>query len=268
MKLNMKPSRTRTIKNVLSSTVGKSADLFYGPPRQFIIFTNGRTGSNLLVSMLKKHPDITVTSEAFGEWQISDPAVRKRIHKEGAWTYFRKGMRRLGYEKIVGQKILYYHLGEKYGRAWGVPEISSIRDRILDDDDLLFIHLKRRDRLARLVSNRLANATGSWANSKYKRPVAINVTWAKRELDRMDHWERTFDELLPEGRTLRMDYEDLVSHMPGETSRVLGFLGARDLPLEPGLKRQNTKSIPEAITNYHELRRGLSGTKHEVLFRE
>lgn len=264
-----RPLCRNLVKDVLRATTGRAASLIAPPPQRFVILTNGRTGSNLLLALLKAHPRIRAHSEIFGEHQLEDRANRRRIRRRGALAHYRNALRPLGLERAIGLKMIYYQLERGYGEKRGVPDVWRVREAMLADPELRFIHLKRRDRLGRLVSNRLALASGRWEGGAYPgAPIEIDPAWARAELDRMEDWERAHDRLLPPERTLEMQYEALAADPQGEMDRVFRFLGLPPRPVRPPTRKQNTRPHRETVANYEELRSVFAGTAHAGLFAE
>ena len=222
----MRPIFSRLVKDALASTYGAAVGIVRPPAKRFMIFTNGRTGSNWLVSLLRDHPEIRVHSEIFGEHQIKHAAIRKLITKRGPAPYLASCFRRMTTENYVCIKMLYYNIDEDYGLKHGLTGLSSLRSAIFEDPGLAFIHLRRLNHVERLISNALATASGRFLNGKYPdQKIEIDLTWARSELDRMVEWEKQFDAALPKARTFKTSYEDLVAD-PGEVmTSIFEFLG-------------------------------------------
>ena len=250
-----RPAIANSIKDVMRMTTGFTGTVFSGQPERFIIFTNGRTGSNLLVSLLRAHPDIRVQSEIFGEYQLEDRLNRHLIKIRGSCAHFRNAFRPLALERMVGLKILYYQISKEYGEKRGVPDVASVRSEIEGDTKLKFLHLKRGNRMARIISNRLAVASGNWQYGAYlEQPIEIDVAWARQELESMVAWESAFDTWLPRERTLNMSYEELSGDKETVMRSVFDFLGARQVRVTSDLRKQATRPHHEVISNFEELR--------------
>lgn len=213
------------------------------------------------MSLLRDHPDIRVHSEIFGEYQINDPAIRGKIARKGPVKYMESCFRRMVTEDYVGLKMLYYNIEEQYGAKRGVMGLSSLKDPILNDPDLQFIHLKRLNHVDRLISNARARASGAFLNGKYlDDKIEIDLKWAREELDRMVAWEAQFDKSLPADRTFDTSYEELVADAGAVMAGVFDFLGCTPRPVTSPMKRQKGKPAAESISNYAELKSSLAGT--------
>jgi hypothetical protein len=62
---------------------------------------------------------------------------------------------------------------------------------------------------------------------------------------------------------LPVAYEDLLTMSGSLTSKLLEFLGASNVPLQPGTGKKETRSMNSVVSNIEELRLTLSGTKYE-----
>lgn len=262
-----RPYVTNIIKDVLRSSIGTANSLGKTKPTRFVIFTNGRTGSNLLVSLLNEHPKLRIHSEIFGEYQLEDHINRSRINRIGAELYFQNAFRPMVAERAVGLKCLYYHFNDRYGKIRGVPELSKVENLIQQDTDLKFIHLKRHDMLGCLISRYLASKSNNWEGGSYSRdPVDLDLKWAREELDRMVSWEQEFDSKLPQERTLTTSYEALVSNAQPVMDDIWSLLSLEPKEVQIRTKKQNTRPHSETIKNFEALRSALSGSKHAELF--
>jgi len=263
----MRPAPARLGKEFLASTIGAANSLRLGSPKQFIIFTNGRTGSNLLVSLLRSHPEFRIHSEIFGEYQLEDSIVKSWVNAIGPVKYFRRAFRRMVAENYVGQKVLYYNLDEAYGAKRGLLGLSALHKEIFERGNFYFIHLKREDKLARLLSNALAVNSGKFLNAEYpSESITVSPEWAKAELEQMDYWETRFDDLLPPERTYSLTYEDLLANRASRTKEIFDFLGAEPCHVETTMQKQSSKPLHEKIANYSDLKQFFIGTRFESIF--
>lgn len=245
------PYHARLGKGALQSTVGRVWSVLKGAPQHFFILTNGRTGSNLLVKHLNEHPEIRVHSEVFGEFQLEDLRIRRMINRLGPTTYLKRASARLTTETHVGHKMLYYQLENEYGLKRGVENLASIKSQILDNPDHRFIHLRRKNHLARIISNRLALSSDNWGGGEYKRtPIEIDLDWAQNEFARMAEWEDMFDKLLPADRTLDFSYEELVAAPQAQMDVVFAHIGVQSQTVNHVSRKQNTRPHSETVSNF------------------
>ena len=225
--------------------------------RRFIVLSRSRTGSNMLISFLNSHPNIHAQGEIFSK-------LSGRNHKDVLAKAF---ARQPFYVKAKGFKIFYYHPQD--GKSSGIWEdLASL-------DDLYVIHLKRRIVLRTLISRKIAGIQDVWVSKSADRPSGadrkeIAVTFTVDELregfKQTKAWEQAGDDTFRNHPLISIDYEDLVNHPEQTFRQVTEFLGVRYLQPETKLKRQNTRSIMETVTNYEELKSAFSGTEWQPFF--
>jgi hypothetical protein len=149
-------------KDLLRASTGRLGEALCPPSTKLVIFSRGRTGSNLLAWLLKSHPQIRHHGEVLGETCVRHDCYRNEINRIGVVPYFERVTRRFFTERVVGVKFLYYQLEPEYALRWNVPDIPNLLPVLEARKDLRIIHLKRRNRLATLVSWKLAQHTDSW----------------------------------------------------------------------------------------------------------
>ena len=184
------------------------------------------------------------------------------------------------FERVVGVKFLYYQLEPEYAARWSVPALPSLLPVLQERTDLRIIHLKRRNRLATLVSWKLARQTDLWSqlggrqsqsvrsrNSMYGE-ITFHLSYdeCRDEFARIGKWEQFYDAAFTEHPFLEMYYEDLVADGRAETTRVLEFLGLESRELRSPLRRQNTRALEEVVENFAELQRRFADTPYADFF--
>ena len=83
--LNMMARAKKLTKDLLRASTGRLGDTFCSPSTKLVIFSRGRTGSNLLVSLLRSHPQIWHHHEIFGEYYLQHDFIRNEVNKLGPW---------------------------------------------------------------------------------------------------------------------------------------------------------------------------------------
>jgi LPS sulfotransferase NodH len=227
--------------------------------RRFIVLSRSRTGSNLLISLLSKHPGVQAKGEIFSR-------LKGRPHMKVLARVFR---RQPFYVKAAGFKIFYYHpQDDDSGRIW---------ETLASMEDLHVIHLKRRNILRTLISRRLAGIQGDWvATAREPRRAArqqpTSVTFSPEELGEgfaeTRGWEQAGDDRFRNHPLLTVYYEDLVRHSEESFHQVTDFLGVRYHRAENELRKQNTRSLRDSVTNYDELKLAFAGTKWQQFFED
>ena len=230
--------------------------------RRFIVLGRARTGSNLLLSFLNSHPNIYAEGEILCN-------LHGRDHKDIIAKTFNK---QAFFVQAKGCKIFYYHPMDE--------DSSDALDDLASMDDLYIIHLKRRNILRTLVSNKFLSMSGKWAEKiHWGSSLKINrggggatcrftVEELIKNFNQVKAQEKAGDERFRNHPMLSIYYEELVSH-PKQTFReVTDFLGVGYRRPQTNLKKQNTMPLRQAIVNYDELKSAFSGTEWQPFFDE
>lgn len=263
----MQPQFSTLIKDMLRLTLGAAASLVLPPVTRFVILSNGRSGSNLLVSLMRSHPEILQHGEIFGEFQLESRAVRRRINRAGICAYLDRRLSRMTTETAAGVKILYNNIEKRYGEVRGVPGIEALPDHIRADQRIKVIHLIREDKLAMLISIRLASESGRYTSGSYgDRTVHLPVDWVREQFAEIESRERRVDALFPPERLHRLTYEALVADKEENMRRVFAFLDLEAAPIHSAMRRQNKRGKAEIVENFGELRQAFAGTRYAPLF--
>jgi len=165
----------------------------------------------------------------------------------------------------VGFKLFYYHARkEGWDRVWSC--LRSMRE-------LLVVHIRRRNQLRRLVSEKLANKTNKWSiSSESESHSEVTIRLDLREcivaFKRVENWDREATNFFSSHRVHEVNYEGLLSNYEEESDRIQCFFGIPRADLVPGTKRQVVQPLDEIIENYDEICRGLAGTAWAEYLRE
>ncbi len=265
----MDPRLSMPIKNLLRLTIGRAADAVLPGTTRFVVLTSGRSGSNFLTSLMKSHRRIVQHGEIFGEFQLRSSLVRNHINRVGVTSYLDRRLERMTWEAATGVKILYGNLEPGYGENWGIPGNDALPGHISDDPDLRIIHLVREDKLAMLVSARLASKTRTWLKGSYGgQSVTLPADWVRSRFEWLETWENWVATAIPPDRVLQTTYETLVARQSPEVDRVFKFLGVPPATVTSPLKKQLRRPKSEVVRNYRELCAEFRGTRYEALFSE
>jgi LPS sulfotransferase NodH len=216
----------------------------------FIILAHARTGSNMLLSMLRSHPQVLVRGEVFA--RVEPDAV----HATVARTLQGRVPRTIG---AAGCKVFYYHpLGDRSGDLW--RELDAI-------PDLHVVHLRRQNVLRTIVSREIADQRDEWLQTRpqeavpaERKRVAMTVEQVRNGVDRIEGLEREAEQRFANRPLLEVCYEDLVSSTTEQFRRITDFLGVS--PSDPMGKtfRQNPEPLAALLVNYDELKSAFRGT--------
>ncbi len=274
---------------------------------RFIILSAARTGSNLLATALNGHANIICFRELFN-WRTEtigyfvegydndsaeDRAFRDR--DEVAFLNARIFCDHPRQVRTVGFKA-------PYGTFIGFPKLQ---EWLVQEKEVRILHLRRRNLLRRLVSGRIAEATGAWFTGRnqtaagklrlsnipgaLRHPVASTTRlWRSISSSRQRKLARPLLTLTPEEcdaafrkEELRsaqfaqlfadhpvhdLYYEDLTRDQSETLAGVQRFLDVEPARLTPTTARQNPEPLRQLIGNYDELRSAFRGTADEAFF--
>jgi len=218
----------------------------------FVIMGRSRTGSNLLISYLNKHPNIFCEGEKF--------ALHRGKDYKGCFSFVYGKQPK--YIRAKGCKVFYYHPD---GQPGGALQF------LLGNSKMHVLHLKRRNILKVLVSHAVATRSRCWVNSKASAAnsgVTLSPSQVQSDIDQTLKWEEIWGKAFREHRILDIYYEDLVSKPQETLNSISSFLNCPQLPDWGGavLARQSSGELRERIHNYHELRTYFLNSKYIKYF--
>ena len=229
----------------------------HGDYAKFIVLSTARTGSNLLLSLLESHPQIYVRGEILAKLEGRDPV---RV-LSGIWRRQPRSVRAAGF------KIFYYHpIDDKSNRIW---------EMLAQMEDLHVVHLKRRNKLRTLVSEKLAHKTHNWKGTNVGaqiegngKSVTISIDLLTKEIEQIEKWELNGDNIFAASHMITVWYEDLVRDPETEIRKITDFLHVQPHVPKTFLKKQNPEPLRTLLTNYDELQSAMLGTKWSVFFQD
>jgi len=238
---------------------------------RFVCVGYARTGSTLLMRSLNNH------SRVIGYGEIVKNVDRYPAHYhefENSAALFERDpvrfLRTMVFRRYppqiaaVGFKIFYHHAPRD--TAWG----RGVWDYLLGQSDLRVLHLKRRNVLKTLLSEKQAGETEEWI--KYSAdnlpPVRIECAEAETFFSRMAAWEAEYDDLFADHPRHEVIYEQLTRDLPGELRRIQEFLGVPYEPVNPGTEKRPSRTLAAQIANYTELKDYFRATPAAAFFTE
>jgi hypothetical protein len=265
----------------------------------FVLLCDTRTGSTMLASMLRHHPDVLMFSELFRAdmWdrvpfredgfrrRSRDPEVR-RLRKNDPVKFLKEEIFRSWPASIdaVGFKLMYSH-GRVQPMWWDDPDDeerwnpgrkvfwrarSDPWEYIYNDEEIKVIHLTRRNYLNRVLSIVRAKRTGEWEVKKGKtserREVYIDPEYCKYEFEIYERKINKEEEKLSKKDRIKIEYENLKSKKEKEIERVRKNIGVSKRKMSPSTKKQIKKSNSKAIQKYEELESYFEETKWSKFF--
>lgn len=262
------PLRAKYIVRELSRlTVGNVADRVMAEVTRFVILTNGRTGSNLLVSYLQQDPNIRLYGEILGSYYLGQPFIRDIIRQRGAVHYLKTMQARCLTERYVGVKLLYAQLGVSYSKHQNLPDLPSVLDQLVADKSTKIIHLRRINLLDIIISGAMAKETNSYVGRVYgDLKITLTADECRKRFNSLHAQEARHCALFAHHPYLEITYEDLVDDPDGSMAAVFSFLGAEPRPARTTLRKQGRAPRTSALANYEELKREFAGSAYARFF--
>lgn len=229
------------------------AHRFVAPECRFLILTTGRTGGELLVSLLGSHPRIMCDSEVlYDHTPFPDQVVRGRealagLRRAGAYGF-----------KLTRENMLRQNMSDPAAYV-----------RTLHARGYQIVFLRRRDLLQHAISFARAEKLGYRHHRQGQRevfsPVALDpmavlalmyvteevTTWCQDALRGVPHLPITYE-------------DDLVEHerQQAAADEICRFLGLAPAPVRSDLVRITPRTVEEQLSNYDELERVVSVTRY------
>jgi len=223
----------------------------------FVIVARSRTGSNFLIDLLNSNRNIFTYSEVFGR------ATEQDVNR----IYARWRAPKPFYIHAVGCKAFYYH------PLAGAE--SSLWRRLESDRRTRIIHLRRRNMLQTLISQRVAAHSNQWVKLPGAAPSSGTPGQLQVSASELEHgfvetrsWERACEERFRNHAVCEVAYEDLVANPEAVVREICDFLGVPFRPLRSRLAKQATGLPSERLENWNELRDHFQGTQWAPFFVE
>jgi len=164
--------------------------------------------------------------------------------------------------KAIGAKIKYRQLEEQY---------PAILQAILDDPEILIIHLTRKNLLKRYVSNRLVIAqktptviTNRAAKASEKFEIQVKtIIDPEKCIDNMKETrasEKRFKSYFQGHHVFDMVYETFINQENQSMMKLQSVLGVDPMPLEPKTVKINSDNLEDLVENFDELTNTLQDT--------
>lgn len=224
---------------------------------KLVVLGKQRTGSSLVVTLLRSHPHIELKGEAF-----------RLLENKSCRTIWDENFgRKLPWVKYMGFKIFYHHPDDSDDR--------EVWDLIKQDHEIRIIHIKRNNLLRTYVSKLIAEKTGAWRSPSEKRDghiekqVTVDTEHCINSLKKTIQWEDQYGKkMFPNHPYMEITYEELISNLQGTMNNIMAFLNVKQKKVKSILKKQNPEPLKDLVTNYHELVTALEKTEFNHLIEE
>lgn len=232
--------------------------------RPFVLICAERTGSNLLLGLINSHREVFAGGELFNpvlagkgvvDWALCPQeeraamaSLRRSDPPAFLWRLFEMAAG-MGH-RHVGFKLMYGH----------ADRLRSMQQLFFTDRRLRVIHLKRRNRLRRYLSEQRAKATGEWAtgiDAAPKRLPKLQIDFESCIFDflHIEKKEAEYQALFRDHDVIEVFYEDLERDPVAVGTAVLSFLGLQEMPeFAVRFTKSGTDPLSDAIVNYEQLK--------------
>lgn len=218
--------------------------------RKYIIIGYPRTGSTLLATLMRSHPNIDVHEEVF-----------RNLNNRTTNYIWDKVFCRKNYNvKYVGFKLFYRHPFD--------CDKKEVWDKIQNDSNIKIIHLKRKNILRTIVSKKITENTGIYTQTQCDKPLLLEdkkLVITKKDcikiFDYIKRWQSYTEEKFKYHDILQVTYEDLNNNMDKTMIKIFNFLNIRPYSVKSELIKQNPESLLDLIYNYEELAIELKNTE-------
>lgn len=217
---------------------------------EFVIVSSGRSGSNLLVSLLNSHENVEAHGELFRF--LNGDSSLKRWNE--IFNYKNKNIQTAGF------KLFYYHPFD--------GENTDIWNILQSDKSIKIIHLIRENRIRVYVSLMVANKTGKWRNKSGKaksiedKRISLDadefIKWAEQK----EKYETDTRKKFKDHPFFEVSYENLVRNRETVFDNLLTFLGVSKMKLHSALRKQNSEKLEDLIVNYDEFKQVILKSKY------
>jgi len=247
----------------------------------YMITCPARSGSTMLVHLLRSHPDICSHSEVFTPNQITgitgtygrksrqQPDFIDRLTIErnrDPVKFLYKIVLDLQGKKAVGFKLKHEELV--------LPEYRRLRDEIVSDLDFRIIHLRRQNLLRRYltwyIANNVSHVTLAVEGDRIPDmpSVKLDPRECQQDFEATQKREEKFTQLFARHPNFSIAYEEIVAREHGKLASLLDFLGVSQRELTTSTKKLGADSLRSAIANFDELRSYFAGSPYAEFFDE
>lgn len=225
------------------------------PYRKFIILSSPRSGTHMLRTVLRNHPNVVAHSElfnpdflknkAFGPETPSNIILKEHIYRPYAPN-----------TEMVGFII------HRSGTPWGDwPDLWSTLEK---DKSIFVISLRRRNLLRRYLSYQVMR---TFRGAKPK-ALKFDANQLRADFLYQEKELQDFDARFSGHPLLKVYYEDLCNDFHHTVQLVLSFLEVDKMELWPDVEGKPKRKLANAIENFSDLKIAFKNTSWESFFDE
>jgi LPS sulfotransferase NodH len=241
-----------------------------------------RSGSTMLVHLLRSHPDIISHDEVFASAGILGGMTGTYLIKRRKEPDFAD---RMAAEKdrdpikflykivldLQGKKVVCFKL--KHDELIR-PEYKVLRDEIVSDRDFRIIHLRRENLLCRYLSHYIASHVTrvtlavQGQTIPETQPVVLDPRKCEEDFETILAREKEFTELFAQHPGFRISYEEMITPGSEKLQRLLDFMGVPRRELTTTTKKLRNNDLRRAIANFDELRTHFAVSPYSKFFED
>lgn len=221
------------------------------PATKFVIFTVGRAGSSLLVTLLQSHPQINCDNELF----------QRKLFTPLNYLRFKE---RLSSKSVYGFKLNTYHFRIQKTE----DPLQFVRD--IHNAGYKILSLKRRNLLRQVISHMFAvhrnmfHRRSSQNQGSYP-PFVVSLDKLKEELAMFESYRALRDEILEHFPHFDLCYEDdLLDSAKHQMTvdNISDFLEVPSSSVETSLRKTTPRELSSFMVNFDEVEAFLRDTKY------
>jgi len=230
------------------------------PKTRFLILGEARTGTNLLASYLRSHPDVGVCGEILNPTDPSGIRLRLRTTR-AVIRHIEVSLRSLGLTCCGAQTHIYHFILHR------LP-IDTLCTAM---PDLKFLVIYRKSLAEQYVSWKLAKTTGKWVGTSdesiYRDRVVVDPNeFMSYCANLRQRYELLTESVQLRSRAISFCYEQLTAEPQSVCEKLIfPFLGLPKVSVYTKLKKQNTRALSEVVVNYQEVKDLLESARLEDL---
>jgi len=242
--------------------------------QKFVVFSQLRSGSNLLMHLLDNAPNVMSNSEVFAPDGIYPSRWLQNWTTHDHFDYFLNDWDVAARDNDRGGFInaLFRHaLNENFSHCGFKVLANQLHEyefqSLARDPDVKKIILKRRNVLKQFVSKLKADALSEWYTANTSDvEVYVNITefqWFAEDAKLC--YDNCLTHYMAPNSFHIVTYEDLLEHQDKTMAEVLDFLQhpVVNVQIKSLSKKQDSRPLSESIANWMDVVRALTGTQYE-----
>ena len=247
----------------------------------YMITGPARSGSTMLVHLLRSHPDICSHDEVLSSGTLGgitgtylikrrqEPDFAQRmaaIRDDNPIKFLYKIVLDLQGKKAVCFKLKHDELA--------APQYKALRDEIVNDRDFRIIHLRRENLLRRYLSHYIANHVTrvTWAVHGQAvpemQPVVLDPQECQKDFENVMAREREFAEIFAQHPGFSISYEEMTAPGSEKLQSLLDFMGVPRQELTTTTQKLGCNDLHKVVANFDELRAYFADSLYSKFFED